>query len=134
MSQFAAPEWAMLQAGRGGAREAGYMEGNSEGPDSLIRKVQQLQDGMLKLLEESGGRTVSATAGGGMVKAVANWKMQLVSVEMEREVVNPDDTEMLGDLIVAAVNEALAQAQSEVNQEVARLSSRVRLPGSFEQV
>ncbi|MDR2612171.1 MAG: YbaB/EbfC family nucleoid-associated protein [Deltaproteobacteria bacterium] len=110
------------------------MEGNSEGPDSLIRKVQQLQDGMLKLLEESGGRTVSATAGGGMVKAVANWKMQLVSVEMEREVVNPDDTEMLGDLIVAAVNEALAQAQSEVNQEVARLSSRVRLPGSFEQV
>jgi DNA-binding protein YbaB len=69
-----------------------------------------------------------------MVKAVANWKMQLVAIEMEREVVNPDDTEMLGDLIIAAVNEALALAQTEVNQEMTRLSSRMRFPGSPDQV
>jgi DNA-binding YbaB/EbfC family protein len=109
------------------------MDGNAEGPNALIRKVQELQDGMLKLLEESGGKTVTASSGGGMVKATANLKMQLVSVEMEREVVNPDDTEMLGDLIVAAVNEALAIAQADVNQEVAKLSAKVRLPGPPDQ-
>ncbi|MDR1314030.1 MAG: YbaB/EbfC family nucleoid-associated protein [Deltaproteobacteria bacterium] len=114
--------------------EGGFdMDGNAEGPNALIRKVQELQDGMLKLLEESGGKTVTASSGGGMVKATANLKMQLVSVEMEREVVNPDDTEMLGDLIVAAVNEALAIAQADVNQEVAKLSAKVRLPGPPDQ-
>lgn len=109
-------------------------DGNSEGPDALIRKAQQLQDGMLKLLEESGARTVTASSGGGMVKATVNWSMQLVSVELEREVVDPDDVEMLGDLIVAAVNEALAQAQAEVQQEVVRLSGSMRFPGSADQI
>ncbi|MDR1081894.1 MAG: YbaB/EbfC family nucleoid-associated protein [Deltaproteobacteria bacterium] len=109
------------------------MDQNSEGPDGLIRKVKELQDGMLRILEESGGKTVTASSGGGMVKATANLKLQLISVEMEREVVNPDDTEMLGDLIVAAVNEALAQAQADVNQEMARLSTKVRFPGSLDQ-
>jgi DNA-binding YbaB/EbfC family protein len=110
------------------------MDANGDGPDGLIRRAQELQSGMLKLLEASGGKTVTATAGGGMVKAVANLKLQLVSLEMEREVVNPDDTEMLGDLIVAAVNEALSLAQSEVQQEVARLSASLRYPGVLDKV
>ncbi|MDR3153426.1 MAG: YbaB/EbfC family nucleoid-associated protein [Deltaproteobacteria bacterium] len=109
------------------------MDINGQNADNIIRKVQQLQSGMLKLLGESGDRTVSATSGGGMVKATANWKLQLVSVELEREVVNPDDVEMLSDLIVAAVNEALSQAQAEVNQEMIRLSSKLRFPDFAEQ-
>ncbi|MDR1035939.1 MAG: YbaB/EbfC family nucleoid-associated protein [Deltaproteobacteria bacterium] len=109
------------------------MDQNSDKANDMIGKLKELQDGMMRIMDESGGRTVTATAGGGMVKVTANLKLQLVSVEMEREVVNPDDMEMLGDLIVAAANEALAQAQSEINQEVTKLSTKVRLLGHLDQ-
>jgi DNA-binding YbaB/EbfC family protein len=73
---------------------------------NIIKQAQQMQAKMMKLQEELASRTVEASAGGGMVTAVVNGKHELVSLKVEKDVVNPDDVEMLQDLIVAAVNEA----------------------------
>ena len=79
----------------------------TKGFGNLIRQAQQLQSKMMKVQEEMAGRTAEASAGGGMVIAVANGKQELVSIKIEKEVVNPEDVEMLQDLVVAAVNAAL---------------------------
>ncbi|MFP4573590.1 MAG: YbaB/EbfC family nucleoid-associated protein, partial [Desulfobacterales bacterium] len=76
----------------------------------LMKQAQQLQNKMNKLQEEMADKTVEATAGGGMVKVVANGKQQIVSISIEKEVVDPEDVEMLQDLIVASVNEALTRS------------------------
>ncbi|MFO7932239.1 MAG: YbaB/EbfC family nucleoid-associated protein [Thermodesulfobacteriota bacterium] len=95
----------------------------------LMKQAQQLQDKMNKLQEEMADKTVEATAGGGMVKAVANGKQQIVSISIEKEVVDPEDVEMLQDLIVAAVNEALTRAQSMVSEEMNKLTGGMNIPG-----
>jgi len=68
----------------------------------MMKQAQQLQAKMLKLQEEMASKTVESTAGGGMVKVVANGKQQLVSIQIEKEVIDPDDVEMLQDLVLAA--------------------------------
>jgi len=73
----------------------------------MMKQAQQLQAKMLKLQEEMASKTVESTAGGGMVKVVANGKQQLVSIQIEKEVIDPDDVEMLQDLVLAAANDAL---------------------------
>lgn len=95
----------------------------------LMKQAQQLQEKMNKLQEEMADKTVEATAGGGMVKAVANGKQQIVSISIEKEVVDPEDVEMLQDLIVAAVNEALTRAQSMVSEEMNKLTGGMNIPG-----
>lgn len=95
----------------------------------LMKQAQQLQEKMNKLQEEMADKTVEATAGGGMVKAVANGKQQIVSINIEKEVVDPEDVEMLQDLIVAAVNEALTRAQSMVSEEMNKLTGGMNIPG-----
>jgi hypothetical protein len=72
---------------------------------------------------------VSAAAGGGMVVAVANGKQELVSIKIEKEVVNPEDLEMLQDLVVAAVNAALKSAQEMVAEEMKKLTGGMNIPG-----
>ncbi|MFW6081984.1 MAG: YbaB/EbfC family nucleoid-associated protein [Desulfosalsimonas sp.] len=95
----------------------------------LMKQAQQLQEKMNKLQEEMADKTVEATAGGGMVKVVANGKQQIVSIGIEKEVVDPDDVEMLQDLITAAVNEALTRAQSMVSEEMNKLTGGMNIPG-----
>ncbi|MFP4158711.1 MAG: YbaB/EbfC family nucleoid-associated protein [Desulfobacterales bacterium] len=95
----------------------------------LMKQAQQLQEKMNKLQEEMADKTVEATAGGGMVKAVANGKQQIVSISIEKEVVDPEDVEMLQDLIVAAVNESLTRAQSMVSEEMNKLTGGMNIPG-----
>ncbi len=95
----------------------------------LMKQAQQLQDKMNKLQEEMADKTVEATAGGGMVKAVANGRQQIVSIGIEREVVDPEDVEMLQDLIVAAVNEALTKSQEMVSEEMSKLTGGMNIPG-----
>ena len=84
---------------------------------------------MLEIQEELASRTVEATVGGGMVTAVANGQQELVALTISPDVVDPDDVEMLEDLIVAAVNEARHQAQELMTQEMGKLTGGVKIPG-----
>ena len=97
--------------------------------NKMMKQAQELQTKMAKLQEEMGDKTVEATAGGGMVKVVANGKQQVVSIQVEKEVVDPEDVEMLQDLIVAAVNEALSRSQAMVNEEMGKLTGGMNIPG-----
>ena len=101
----------------------------TKGFGNLMRQAQQLQAKMLKVQEEMATRTAEATAGGGMVTAVANGRQELVSIKVEKEVANPEDVEMLQDLIVAAVNAALKKAQEMVSEEMKKLTGGINLPG-----
>lgn len=101
----------------------------SKGFGNIIRQAQQLQAKILKVQEEMANRTAEASAGGGMVTAVANGKQEIVSLKVEKEVVNPEDVEMLQDLVVAAVNAALKKAQEMVAEEMKKLTGGLYIPG-----
>ncbi|MDO8957338.1 MAG: YbaB/EbfC family nucleoid-associated protein [Pseudomonadota bacterium] len=101
----------------------------TKGFGNLVRQAQQLQAKMLKVQEEMATRTAEASAGGGMVTAVANGKQELLSIKVEKEVINPEDVEMLQDLIVAAVNAALKKAQEMVAEEMKKLTGGINIPG-----
>ena len=88
-----------------------------------------MQKRMIELQEELANQTVEATIGGGMVKAVVNGQQELISLHIAPEVVDPDDVEMLEDLVVAAVNEARQRAQELMAQEMDKLTGGVKLPG-----
>ncbi len=96
---------------------------------NMMKQAQKLQAKMLKLQEELGERTIESASGGGMVKAVANGKQQIVSIRIEKEVVDPEDVEMLQDLILAAVNDALTKAQEMVSEEMGKLTGGMGIPG-----
>lgn len=95
----------------------------------IMRQAQKLQEEMQKMQEDAKKKTVEATAGGGMVTVVANGGGEIISIKIERDVVNPDDVEMLQDLILAAVNEALRRAQEMVNEEMSKLTMGMQIPG-----
>ncbi len=97
----------------------------------MMRQAQRLQAKMAKVQEELATREIEASVGGGMVKAVANGKPEIVSISIEKEVVDPEDVEMLQDLVVAAVNEALNRAKEMVNGEMSKLTGGLQLPGMF---
>lgn len=100
-----------------------------KGMGNMMKQAQKLQSKMLKMQEELAERTVESSAGGGMVKVVANGRQQVVSIELEKEVVDPEDIEMLQDLVLAAVNDALSKAQEMVASEMGKLTGGFNLPG-----
>ncbi len=95
----------------------------------MMKQVQKMQKQIQQLQEELEERTVEATAGGGVVRVVVNGRQEVVSVELEPEVVDPDDVEMLQDLVIAATNEALRNAQDMVNKEMAKITGGLNIPG-----
>ncbi len=97
----------------------------------MMRQAQMLQNKMAKAQEDLASKSVEATAGGGMVKAVANGRQEILSVTIEKEVVDPDDVEMLQDLVVAAVNEALKRSKEMMEQEMAKITGGLKIPGMF---
>ena len=97
----------------------------------LMKQVQKIQKRVAELQEELAERTISASSGGGMVTAVVNGRQELVSLKIEPEVLNPEDKEMLEDLIVAAVNEALRRSQEMVQEEIAKITGGLKIPGLF---
>jgi DNA-binding YbaB/EbfC family protein len=97
----------------------------------LMKQAQKLQAKMAEMQAEVGNRTVTAQAGGGMVEAVVNGRLELVSLRIEPEVANPEDVDMLQDLILAAVNEALNRAREMMAQEMAKLTGGMQIPGLF---
>jgi DNA-binding YbaB/EbfC family protein len=97
----------------------------------IMKQAQMLQEQMAKVQEEAGAKTVEAASGGGMVSVVANGRGEIISIKIESEVVNPQDIEMLQDLIIAAVNEALKKSQEMMKEEMGRLTGGLRIPGIF---
>jgi hypothetical protein len=95
----------------------------------LMRQAQKMQEEMMKAQEEAKKKTVEATAGGGMVTVVANGAGQIVSIKIEKDVVDPEDIDMLQDLILAASNEALRRAQELVSDEMSKLTGGLQIPG-----
>lgn len=95
----------------------------------IMREAQKLQAEMQRLQEEAKKKTVEASAGGGMVTVVANGAGELISVKIEKDVVNPEDVEMLQDLVLAASNEALRRAQQMVNEDMSKVTGGLQLPG-----
>jgi len=100
-----------------------------KGMGNMMKQAQKLQGKMMKLQEELSSRTIEASSGGGMVKVVANGKQQVVSIDIEKEVVDPEDVEMLQDLVLAAVNDALTKSQEMVSQEMGKLTGGMNIPG-----
>jgi DNA-binding YbaB/EbfC family protein len=95
----------------------------------LMRQARKLQEEMQKTQEEAKKKTAEASAGGGMVTVVASGAGEIVSIKIEKDVVNPDDVEMLQDLVLAAANEALRRAQEMVSEEMSKLTGGLQLPG-----
>jgi len=100
-----------------------------KGMGNMMKQAQQLQSKMLKMQEEMAAKTVETSAGGGMVKVVANGKQQILSLQIEKEVVDPEDVEMLQDLILSAVNDALTKSQEMVAAEMSKLTGGLNIPG-----
>jgi nucleoid-associated protein EbfC len=98
---------------------------------NLMKQAQMMQEKMAKIQEEAARKTVEATAGGGMVTVTATGGMEIVSIRIEKDVVDPEDIEMLQDLVTAAVNEALKKAQEMMNEEMGKLTSGLGLPGGM---
>jgi DNA-binding YbaB/EbfC family protein len=95
----------------------------------IMREAQKLKAKMAEMQEEAKKKTVEATAGGGMVTVIASGAGEVISIKIEKDVVNPDDVEMLQDLIMAAVNEALRRAQEMVGGEMSKLTGGLQVPG-----
>ena len=97
----------------------------------MMKQVQQLQEKMEKVQAELEKKTVTADAGGGMVRVTVNGKQQIVSIRIDREVVDPGETDMLEDLVVSAVNKGLEESQRMAQEEMGKVTSGMlpRIPG-----
>lgn len=98
---------------------------------AMMRQVQKMQQEALRLQEEMENKTYTAAAGGGVVSATVNGKHEVVSLEIKPEAVDPDDVEMLQDMIIAAVNEAMRAADADSANNMSRLTGGMNLGGLF---
>ena len=109
----------------------GYGNGGSNNIQQLARQAQKLQDDMEAVSAELETKEYEAAAGGGAVKVTVTGKMELTKVEIQPEVVAPDDVEMLADLVMAAANEALRAAAKEKEDRMESISGGLNIPGMF---
>ena len=98
---------------------------------AMIKQAQKMQQEMLRMQEEMESKTYSASAGGGMVTAVVNGKHEVQDIQINPEAVDPDDVEMLQDMIIAAVNEAMRAADEDSANNMSRLTGGLNLGGLF---
>ena len=105
------------------------MGGGPQNMNALLKQAQQMQDKMAAYQEELAEREFEASAGGGVVSVVMSGKKMLKSITLAPEVVDPDDIEMLQDLIVAAVNEATKKVEDTTEQEMEQLTGGINIPG-----
>ena len=107
------------------------MPGGGMNQMAMMKQAQKMQQEMLRMQEEMENKTYSATAGGGMVTASVNGKHNVVSLEINPEAVDPEDVEMLQDMVIAAVNEAMRAADADSANQMARLTGGMNLGGMF---
>ena len=98
---------------------------------AMMKQAQKMQQEMLRMQEEMENKTYSATTGGGMVTATVNGKHEVVDLKINPEAVDPDDVEMLQDMIIAAVNEAMRTADNDAANNMSRLTGGLNLGGMF---
>jgi DNA-binding YbaB/EbfC family protein len=95
----------------------------------VMKQIEKMQAEVIKLQEELAQRTIETTSGGGAVKAVVNGKQEVVALEIDPEVIDKEDAEMMQDLIIAAINEAMRQAKEMNEEEMAKLYGGFKIPG-----
>jgi DNA-binding YbaB/EbfC family protein len=100
-----------------------------KGFGNIVKEAQKLQAQMEQLQAEVAKKKVQATAGGGMVTVEANGRQEILSIKIDREVINPDDAQMLEDLVLAACNEALRKSREMVQAEMTKVTAGLKLPG-----
>ena len=98
---------------------------------AMMKQAQKMQQDLLRMQQEQESKTFTAKAGGGMVAATVNGKHELVNLEINPEAVDPDDVEMLQDMVIAAVNEAMRAADTEAANNMSRLTGGLNLGGLF---
>ncbi len=103
----------------------------SKGLAQIMKQAQMMQSRMAKLQEEAAEKSAEATVGGGAVRVVVNGKNQILSLTIKKEAVDPEDVEMLQDLIVSAVNEALKAVQAQMAEEMSKVTGGLSIPGLF---
>ena len=96
---------------------------------NIMKQAKKMQEKMGQLQQELETKTIEAQAGGGMVKVVVNGKFEIVSLKIEKDVVNPEDIEMLQDLVSAAINEGIRKAQEMAASEMAKITGGLNIPG-----
>lgn len=97
----------------------------------LFKEVQRMQKKMEETAKELEEKTVTAQVGGGMVKVTANGRQEILAIEIEEELLKPEEKEMLQDLLVAGVNEALKKAKAMMEEEIAKITGGLALPPGF---
>lgn len=105
--------------------------GNMANMQKMMKQVQKMQADMAKMQEELADKTVEVSSGGGAVKIVMSGKQEVKGVEIDPEVLNPDDVEMIQDLLTAAFNEAVRKSQEMASQEMGKITGGVKIPGLF---
>lgn len=105
--------------------------GKKGGMGSVVKKAQKMQEEIEKLQEELNEREYKATAGGGAIEVTVSGKKELQDISISKEVIKEEEKEMLEDLIISAVNEALRKAEEEVDEEMAKVTGGMRIPGLF---
>ncbi len=103
----------------------------SKGLAGIMKQAQMIQQKMAKLQDEASNKTAEATAGGGAVTVVVSGKNEIKSLTIKPEAVDPNDVEMLQDLIIAAVNEALKNVHAELSSEMSKITGGMNIPGLF---
>ncbi len=103
----------------------------SKGLAHIMKQAQMMQQKMAKLQEEASEKTATATAGGGAVTAGVNGQNQLLSLTIKKEAVDPEDVEMLQDLVMAAINEALTKVHTDMAEQMGKITGGLNIPGLF---
>jgi len=103
----------------------------SKGLAQIMKQAQMMQQKMARLQEEAAQNTAEASAGGGAVTVLVNGKNQIVSLTIKKEAVDPEDVEMLQDLVMTAVNEALTRVQAELAEKMTKITGGISIPGLF---
>ncbi len=98
---------------------------------NIMNQAKKMQERLASVQEEMALKTIDGSAGGGMVTVTANGRQEIISLKIEPEVVNPEDIEMLQDLVQAAVNDALRKSQEMVQQEMSKITGGLKIPGLF---
>lgn len=108
-----------------------FKGGNMGNMQGMMKKVQKMQADMAKLQEDLKSRVLETTAGGGVIKLEVNGNKEIVSLKIDQSAVDPDDVEMLEDLILTAVNDAMKQVDEVAEKEMGKITGGMKMPGMF---